>query len=95
MIISTRITVGTAAVQLVGPSTQSQKVKLVNAGSEVVRVGGSADVHPTLAYGLARLPDSPNVTRNVWEFELDSLEEIWGITAAGESDVNVWIQRTP
>ena len=93
MIISKRVDVGTTAVQLVGPHNQPQSVKLVNAGSEVVRIDGSESVSPTNAYGLARLPDSPNVTRNIWEFELNPTEEIWGIVAANTSVVNVWIQR--
>ena len=93
MIISKRVTVGTTPVQLVGPHTQPQSVKFVNAGAEIVRIDGSASVDPTNAYGLARLPDSPNVTRNIWEFELNPNEEIWGIVAANTSVVNVWIQR--
>jgi hypothetical protein len=93
MIISKRVTVGTQAVQLVGPHNQPQSVKFVNAGAEVVRIGGSEAVDSANAYGLARLPDSPNITRNVWEFELNPSEEIWGITAANTSEVNVWIQR--
>jgi hypothetical protein len=93
MIISKRVTVGTEAVQLVGPHNQPQSVKFVNAGSEVVRIAGTSAIDPANAYGLARLPDSPNTTRNVWEFELNPAEEIWGITAANTSEVNVWIQR--
>jgi len=93
MIISKRVTVGTTAIQLVGPHVQSQQVKFVNAGTEVVRIGGDENVNPASAFGLARLPDSPNVSRNIWEFTLNPLEEIWGITATGTSEVNVWIQR--
>jgi len=93
LIISKRVTVGTAAVELVEPHNQSQSVKFVNAGTEVVRIGGSSDVDAANAYGLARLPDSPNVTRNIWEFELNAGESIWGITAANESALNVWIQK--
>jgi hypothetical protein len=92
MITSKRVTVGTEAVQLVAPAVNPQSVKFVNAGAEVVRIGGDSSVSSTNAYGLARLPDSPNVTRNVWEFELNPGEEIWGIVAANTSDVNVWIQ---
>ena len=94
MITSKRVNVGTEAVQLVPPSANPQKVKFVNAGGEVVRIGGNSDVDPANAYGIARLPDSPNVTRNIWEFELNPQEEIWGITAANSSEVNVWIQST-
>lgn len=94
MIISKRVTVGTTAIQLVEPSSNPQKVKFVNAGAEIIRIGGSSAVSPTNAYGLARLPDSPNVTRNVWEFELNPGEEIWGIVAANTADLNVWIQTT-
>ena len=92
MIVSKRVQVGTTAVLLVPPAVNPQSVKFVNAGTEIVRIGGDSNVSSTNAYGLARLPDSPNVTRNVWEFELNPSEEIWGITAANTSDVNVWIQ---
>jgi hypothetical protein len=94
VITSKRVVVGTEAVQLVAPSPNPQKVKFVNAGAEVVRIGGSSAVDTANAYGLARLPDSPNVTRNIWEFELNPQEEIWGIVAANTSEVNVWIQST-
>jgi hypothetical protein len=49
-------------------------------------------VSSTNAYGLARLPDSPNTTRNIWEFELNPGEEIWAVVAANTSDLNVWVQ---
>jgi hypothetical protein len=93
MIISKRVTVGTAAVLLVEPHNQPQKVKLVNAGTAIVRIGGDEAVDPANAYGLARLPDSPNVTRNIWEFELEPSDQIWAVTAEGESEVNVWASR--
>jgi hypothetical protein len=93
MIISKRVTVGTAVVQLVEPHNQPQSVKFVNAGTEVIRIGGDSEINPADAYGLARLPDSPNTTRNIWEFELNPGESIWGLTATGESALNVWIQR--
>jgi len=92
MIVSKRVLVGTTAVLLVPPAVNPQSVKFVNAGGEVVRIGGDPNVSSTNAYGLARLPDNPNTARNVWEFELNPQEEIWGITAANTSDVNVWIQ---
>ena len=93
MIISKRVTVGTAAVELAAPHSQHQSVKFVNAGTEIVRIGGDEDFDATSAYGLARLPDSPNTARNIWEFELNPGEAIWGATAANTSDVNVWIQQ--
>ena len=93
MIISKRVTVGTAAVELVEAHNQPQSVKFVNAGTEIVRIGGNSGVDAGNAYGLARLPDSPNITRNIWEFELNPGESIWGITAANESTINVWIQK--
>jgi hypothetical protein len=93
MIISKRVTVGTAAVELVGAHNQAQSVKFVNAGAEVVRIGPDENVDVTNAYGLARLPDSPNTTRNIWEFELNPGEAIWGIVGANSSAVNVWIQQ--
>lgn len=93
MIISKRMTVGTAAVQVVEPHNQPQSVKFVNAGGEVIRIGGDNQVDPANAYGIARLPDSPNTTRNIWEFELNPGESIWAITAANTSTLNVWIQK--
>lgn len=93
MIISKRVTVGTAAVLLAEPHTEPQSVKFVNAGTAIVRIAGDSDVDPASAYGLARLPSDPNVTRNIWEFDLNPGEEIWGITAAGTSEVNVWVSR--
>jgi len=92
MIVSKRVTVGTAASLIVPPHNQGQQVKLLNAGAEIVRIGGTSSVG-TAAFGLPRLPDNPNVTRNAFEFELDPVEEIWAVTATGTSEVNVWIQR--
>jgi hypothetical protein len=92
MIISTRVTVTTTAQQVVAPQSNHQQVKFVNAGAEVIRIGGSSEVSSTNAYGLARLPDSPNTTRNIWEFELNPGEEIWAVVAANTSDLNVWVQ---
>ena len=90
MIISKRVTVGTAATLLVAPSVQHQRVQLLNAGDEVVRIGGP-DV-TTDAYGLPRLPDNPNVARTQFTFELNPNESIFGLVAANTSQVNVWIQ---
>jgi hypothetical protein len=90
MITSTRITVGTAAVKLVAASSQFQQVQLLNAGGQVVRIGG-ADVNGT-AYGLPRLPDNPNVPRTPFLFKLNPTEEIWAVVAEGTSEVNVWVQ---
>jgi hypothetical protein len=94
MIVSTRLTITTTAQQIVPPSSNPQTVKLLNAGTEVVRVGGSSDVSPTLAFGINRLPDSPNVARNVFDFILNPGEEMWAVVAANTSDLNVWYQRT-
>jgi hypothetical protein len=91
MITSTRITITTQAKQVVPPSNNPQKVKFVNAGSEVIRIGGNSSVG-TAAFGLARLPDNPNATRNIWEFDINPSEEVWAIVAANTSDLNVWIQ---
>jgi hypothetical protein len=91
MITSTRITVGTAAVQLVPPQPQPQRVSLLNAGQEVVRIGGDSTVG-TAAYGLPRLPESPQVPRTPFFFELNPSESIWAVVAANTSEVNVWIQ---
>jgi hypothetical protein len=90
-IFSTRVTVTTEPTLLVPGHFNPQKAKLLNTGTEVVRVGGP-DV--TLeAFGLNRLPDSPNVARNVYDFDLGPIEEIWGMVAAGSAIVNVWYQR--
>lgn len=91
-IISTRITVTTEPTLLVAPSTQMQRVSLLNAGGEVVRIGDS-DV-TTAAYGLPRLPDNPNVSRTplTCYFTLDSNEAIYGLVASGTSEVNVSVQ---
>ena len=94
MIVSTRLTITTTAQRVVPASSNPQKVKLLNAGGEVVRIGGDADVSPTLAFGINRLPDNPNVARNVYEFVLNPGEEIWAIVNANTSDLNVWYQRT-
>jgi hypothetical protein len=90
MIISTRVTVTDEPTLLVAPSSQPQRVSLLNAGSEVVRIGGENVT--TAAYGLPRLPDSPNVARNPFFFELNPNEAIYGVVAANTSEVNVWIQ---
>jgi hypothetical protein len=78
MIISKRVTVGTEAIQLVASDKNWQKVKFVNAGSEIVRIGPDSQVSSTNAFGLARLPDSPNVTRNIWDFDIQPGESKFG-----------------
>ena len=90
MINSTRVTVGTAVTLLVPPSVQPQQVQLLNAGDEVVRIGGP-DV-TTTAFGLPRLPASPNDARTPFTFKLNPGESIFGIVAANTSAVNVWAQ---
>ena len=90
MIISTRVTVGTEPVRLVVASNQHQRVQLLNAGTEVVRIGPST-VNGT-AFGLPRLPDNPNVARTPFTFKLNPNEEIWAVVAQETSPVNVWIQ---
>ena len=90
MIISKRVTVGTEPTLLVAPPQQHQRVQLLNAGGEVVRIGGP-DV-TTDAYGLPRLPDNPNVSRTQFTFKLNPNEAIFGLVAANTSEVNVWIQ---
>ena len=90
MIISTRVTVGTAVTLLVAPSVQVQQVQLLNAGEEVVRIGGP-DV-TTTAFGLPRLPNNPDVARTPFTFKLNPGESIFGIVAANTSPVNVWVQ---
>jgi hypothetical protein len=94
MIVSTRLTINTTAQRVVPPSSNPVKVKLLNAGAEVVRIGGNSDVSSTLAFGLNRLPADLNAPRNVYEFTLNPGEEIWAIVAANTADLNVWYQRT-
>jgi hypothetical protein len=90
-IYSNRITVGTAAVQLVPPSNQTQEVTLLNAGSNIVRIGD--ETVTTAAWGLPLIPDNPNVTRTFFYTTLQPGDSIYGITASGESPVNVWAVR--
>ena len=92
-IYSTRITVGTAATELVPASINPQHVALLNAGGVVVRVGGP-DV-TTAAWGLPALPDNPNVARTFFNTQIEPGDSIWGITASGTADVNVWAVRKP
>jgi hypothetical protein len=89
-IVSTRITVGVTPTLLVPVQATHQKVQLLNAGQEVVRIGGP-DV-TTTAFGLPRLPTGPNDTRTPFTFDLNPGESIWAIVAANTSVVNVWIQ---
>jgi hypothetical protein len=89
-ITSTRVTVGTEATLLVPVSNQNQQVQLLNAGEEVVRIGGP-DVTAT-AFGLPRLPNNPDVARTPFTFRLNPGESIWALVAQNTSPVNVWIQ---
>jgi hypothetical protein len=94
MIVSTRLTIGTTAQKVVPQSSNPIRVKLLNAGTEVVRIGGNASVSKTLAFGLNRLPADLNAPRNVYEFTLFPGEEIWAVVNANTSDLNVWYQGT-
>ena len=94
MIRSTRVTITTEPQQVVAPSANPQRVKFINAGAEVIRIGGSADVSPTLAFGIPRLPDNPNTARNVIEIDLHPQEEIWAVVVANTADLNIWVQST-
>lgn len=94
MIISDRIAVGTTPTLLVQSNAQPQRVQLLNAGGEVVRIGGpDVDLE---SFGLPRLPDNPNVSRTQFTFFLNPGESIFGVIAPnGEfstSEVNVWVQ---
>ena len=90
-IYSTRVTVGTAAVELVPPSAMAQEVSLLNAGTAIVRIGG-ADV-TTTAFGLPLIPDNRNVSRTFFFTKIEPGDSIWGITADGDAAVNVWAVR--
>jgi hypothetical protein len=92
MIVSTRVVVTNEAQQIVPPSKNPTHVKILNVGAEVVRVGPNASVSPTDAWGINRLPDSPNVPRNVYEFDLPAGEEMWAVVASGSAAINLWYQ---
>jgi hypothetical protein len=89
-IYSNRISVGTAATQLVPASVMSQDVALLNAGTAVVRVGGP-DV-TTTAWGLPALPGA-NVPRTIFNITIQAGDSLWAVTASGTSDVNVFAAR--
>jgi hypothetical protein len=90
-IYSSRITVGTAATQLIPPSNQTQTCALLNAGTAIVRIGDESVT--TTAFGLPLIPDNPNVSRTFFQTDLQPGDSIWGITAAGTAPVNVWAVR--
>ena len=92
-IYSNRVTVGTAVTLLVPPSNMPQEISLLNAGSVVVRVGGPNVT--TAAWGLPALPDNPNVSRTFFNTTIEPNDSVWGLTASGEADVNVWAVRKP
>jgi hypothetical protein len=92
MIVSTRVTVGTEPVRVVPSQNMPVTVKLLNAGTEVIRIGGDSQVSSTLAFGLNRLPADLNAPRTVFDFTLNPGEEIWARVAANTSDLNVWYQ---
>jgi len=94
MIFSTRVTVTTEPQLVVPQSSNPQKVHLLNAGGEIVRIGGNAEVSATAAYGLPRLGDSQNAPRTEFVFELNPGEEIWAVVSQNTSALNVWYQRT-
>jgi hypothetical protein len=92
VIVSTRETITTEAKRVVPSHNMPVKVQFINAGGQVVRIGGDASVSSTAAFGLPRLPADPNAPRTVFEFTLNPGEEIWAIVAANTSDLNVWYQ---
>jgi hypothetical protein len=92
MIESKRMTIGTAAVLVVEKSVNPQSVQFINAGTQLIGIDGFSDINPTNAFRLPRLPDNPNIARNVFTFDLNPGEEIWAATETGTSSLNVWIQ---
>jgi len=92
MIVSTRLTITTEAQRVVPSQNMPVQVKLLNAGAEVVRIGGDSSVSSTLAFGLNRLPAYLNAPRNVYDFTLNPGEEIWAVVNANTADLNVWYQ---
>lgn len=93
MIEAKRVTVGTATIELVPPHTNPQMVRIVNTGGEVLRVGTTPDFDLESSYGVARLPDSPNTPRTIWEFKLGAGDSMWGFVAANTVTINVWIEK--
>jgi hypothetical protein len=91
-IYSSRITVGTVATLLVEPSTMTQQVQLLNAGTIVVRIG-SEDVSTTLAWGLPALPTSADVARTIFSTSIEPGDSLYGITPSGSAAVNVFVVR--
>ena len=94
MIVSTRITINTVPQKVVPAGSSPVKVRFINAGQEVVRIGAGPDMSSTAAFGLPRLPADPNSPRTVFDFTLNPGEDIWAVVAANTSDLNVWYQRT-
>ena len=92
-IYSNRITVGTAAVQLVPPSNMAQEVALMNAGSVIVRVGD--ETVTTAAWGLPAIPNDPNVSRTFFFTTIQPGDSIYGLTASGTAAVNIWAVSKP
>jgi hypothetical protein len=41
---------------------------------------------------LPRIPSTENASRSFFDVELNPGESIYGVTASGESPVNVWYQ---
>jgi hypothetical protein len=89
-IYSNRVTVGTAAVELVPPSIMSQEVNLLNAGNVIVRLGGGPDM-TTDAWGLPLIPADPNVSRTFFQTTIQPGDAVWGRTASGSAAVNIWV----
>jgi hypothetical protein len=94
MIVSTRVLVTTEAQKIVPQSANPTHVKILNVGAEVVRVGPDSQVSVTDAWGINRLPDSPNITRNVYEFDIPPGDEMWAIVASGSAAINLWYSTT-
>jgi len=94
MIVSTRVLVTTSAQQIVPPSKNPTHVKILNVGAQVVRVGPNSSVSTTDAWGINRLPENPNITRNVYEFDLPPGDEMWAVVASGSAAINLWYQTT-
>lgn len=93
-IYSTRITVGTAATEMVSPSTMSQEASFLNVGTAIVRIGGGPDL--TLeGWGLPILPNNQNTARNIFQTTIQPGDAIWGLVADGSATVNVWVVSKP
>ena len=80
------VTVGVAAIRLVGANARRAKVQFCNFGGSTIVIGASAAVTATKG-----IPVAPGVTAEFdWQTDLDRvMEEFWAISAAAGNAVHV------